>query len=56
MGLNGSRGSAAIFPMICCAKLARIFENSKHTLKTVISENCFEQKKVRENETDEHGL
>ncbi len=26
MSVDGSRGSAAIFPMICCAKLAGIFE------------------------------
>ena len=43
MSLHGSGGSAAIFPMICCAKLAGIFEHSKNTLKSVIREKMFEK-------------
>ena len=43
MSLHGSGGSAAIFPLICCAKLAGILENSKNTLKIVIFEKSFEK-------------
>ena len=43
MSLNGSGAGAAIFPMICCAKLAGIFENSKNTQTSVIFEKSFEK-------------
>ena len=41
MSVDGSRGSAAIFPMICCAKLAGIFENNKNALTRFIVENTI---------------
>ena len=43
MSLNGSGAGAAIFPMICCAKLAGIFENSKNKLKNTIFEKSFKK-------------
>ena len=43
MSLHGSGGSAAIFPMICCAKLAGSFENSKNGLTRVLFEKSFEK-------------
>ena len=43
MSVDGSGGSAAIFPMICCAKLAGIFENSKNTSKSAVFEKSFEK-------------
>ena len=50
MSLHGSGGSAAIFPMICCAKLGGIFEHSKNTLKSVIFEKIV--RKNAENSDD----
>ena len=45
MSLNGSGAGAAIFPMICCAKLAGICENSNNTLKSDIFEKINRSKK-----------
>ena len=46
MSLNGSGAGAGMFPMICCAKLAGIFENSQNTLRSLMVEKSLEKKRT----------
>ena len=43
MSLNGSGATTGIFPMIWCAKLGGLFENSKSIINSFTLEHAFEQ-------------